>query len=152
MSEAKPGVALAPLPRERAQGGLVGGTVAAVAARSARPADGTALLRHLLEPEVQSGLASAGVLPATASAVRDGAATTAHPWLPIAATGLLAAQPSARTPDGAKLDEILGRHLHDALLDAQRQRTDLRGIATRALAAATAESETYLTRQGGYYR
>lgn len=152
MSAAKPGVALAPLPRERAQGGLVGGSVMAVAARSPRPADGTALLRHLLEPGVQSGLAGEGVLPATARAVRGGAAASAHPWLPVAATGLLAAEPSARTPDGAKLDEILGRHLHDALLDAQRQRTDLRGIATRALAAATAESETYLTRQGGYYR
>ena len=138
-------------PAQTRPGSDMAALLAAVPVHAANPRGGRALVRWLASREAQVSLARAGAPAASREAIADDTARSRHPWLDGLATTAPIALAPPRLPDIAKVSEVLGTRIHDAIVRAQATRRDFALIATEALRGAAAEIETYLTRQGGYY-
>ncbi len=99
-------------------------------------------IRWFAQTDVQIELARAGSLPVKRPAFEDEQAAKKNRLTPVALEQLDAgAEPRPRTPDWAKVEEILGIQLNRALQ---------RGSTGDALDKAAEEARTYLDRQGYY--
>jgi len=55
------------------------------------------------------------------------------------------------TPDEPKMEDILGTHLNEALVQALQQKSNFHSIAQAKLTQAANEITAYLKQQGGYF-
>ncbi len=97
-------------------------------------------LQWFTSDATQREFASRGGIPVRAAILDDPALQQRYPWLPTIHRALDSAVARPRTPAWSKVEEILGQHLHAAVL----------GQATpqAALDAAAAEATAYLKTQG----
>ena len=93
--------------------------------------------------DIQTAFARAGGVPVKVPSFKDPAAVKAHRLLPVALQQLNSgAQPRPRTPDWAKVEEILGTELNKALIAGKG--------GGAALDSAASQATAYLKRQGYY--
>jgi len=86
----------------------------------------------------------------TGTALNDPEAVKAHRWLPAIAQAVNDSVQKPRTPDEPKMEDILGTHLNEALVEAIAAKANYDAIAQKHLTAAAGEITAYLKQQGGY--
>lgn len=120
----------------------IGIFISAVSTSAPNKENAFKFINWFAQDRIQIELARAGSLPVKRSAFEDAAAAEKNRLTPIALAQLDAgAEPRPRTPDWAKVEEILGIELNKAL---QRGSTD------DALDVAAQQATEYLTQQGYY--
>ena len=129
------------VPKQEKAIAQIGIFIAGVPKSAPNKANAIAFLKWYTSPETQAKLAEAGSIPVQAQRLRG--AGSGQPAHPVALKQLDAgAQPRPRTPDWAKVEELLGIELNKALQAGSG--------GGAALDAAAAKVTDYL-KQAGYY-
>ena len=130
------------VPKEVEAKAQIGIFISAVPKAAPNKENALKFVRWFAQSEVQKELARAGSLPVKRSAFEDPQAAEANRLTPVALQQLDAgAEPRPRTPDWARVEEILGIELNRALQ---------RGETGDALDASAEEARSYLEQQGYY--
>jgi multiple sugar transport system substrate-binding protein len=130
------------VPRQEEAKAQVGIFISGVPKSAPNKENALKFIRWFAQDEIQIELARAGSLPVKRTAFEDAQAAEANRLTPVALEQLDAgAEPRPRTPDWARVEEILGIELNRALQ---------RGSTGDALDRAAEEARAYLERQGYY--
>ena len=130
------------VPKKEEAKAQIGIFISAVPKSAPNKENALKFMRWFAQGEIQKELARAGSLPVKRSAFEDPEAAKANRLTPVALEQLDAgAEPRPRTPDWAKVEEILGIQLNKALQ---------RGQTGDALDKAADEAKSYLDQQGYY--
>jgi multiple sugar transport system substrate-binding protein len=114
--------------------------MAGIAASAPNKAGALEFLKWFSSPAVQVRFARAGGAAFRVSALKDAEAQKKCRWLDATLRALTCGVPSPRTSDWSKVEDILGTHLNQALLD--------KGKAKEHLDAAAAEATVFLKGAG----
>ncbi|MBA2536247.1 MAG: extracellular solute-binding protein [Actinobacteria bacterium] len=130
------------VPKQEEAKAQIGIFISAVPKAAPNKENALKFVRWFAQERIQKELARAGSLPVRRSAFEDEQAREANRLTPVALEQLDAgAEPRPRTPDWAKVEEILGIELNKALQ---------RGETGDALDKAAEEAKGYLGQQGYY--
>lgn len=139
-------------PKQERSGPAIGTFICGVASGSKNPQAAVQFLEWFTSSKVQTDFArDGGSAAVTATALHDPQATAQYRWLPAIADAVENSIPKPKTPDEPKMEDILGTHLNEALVEALAARSGFTGIAQKHLTAAGNELTAYLRQQGGYF-
>jgi multiple sugar transport system substrate-binding protein len=145
-------IGMAATPKQEKSGPGIGTFICGVASGSKNPQGAKAFLEWFTSSRVQKQFARTGGSAAvTGSALHDPAAVKKYRWLPAIADAVNNSFPKPKTPDEPKLEDILGTHMNEGLVQAIQQKRNYHQIAQKVLDDAAKEMTSYLKQQGGYF-
>jgi multiple sugar transport system substrate-binding protein len=130
-------------PREKRHASELGNFVMGIAAGSENKAAALKFLEWFTSDATQREFAQRRGVPVRTNVFNDAALQKQYPWLPTIKAALDNGVARPRTPEWAKVEEILGVHLHQAVIGQEN--------ATDALNNAATEVTAYL-KSKGYYK
>jgi multiple sugar transport system substrate-binding protein len=139
-------------PKQEIHGPAIGTFIASVASGAKNPEGAVQFLEWFTSSETQLEFARKyGGAAVTGSALNDPEAVQKHRWLPAIAEAVNTSVQKPRTPDEPKMEDILGTHLNEALVEAIAAKANYDAIAKKHLTAAAGQISDYLKQQGGYF-
>jgi len=143
---------MATTPKQEKHGPAIGTFIASVASGAKNPEGAVQFLEWFTSSKVQLEFARKfGGAAVTGSALTDAEAAASHRWLPAIADSINNSVQKPRTPDEPKMEDILGTHVNEALVEAIAAKANYDAIAQKHLEAAAGEITDYLKQQGGYF-
>jgi multiple sugar transport system substrate-binding protein len=144
-------ISAATTPKQEQHAPPIGTFIASVSSGAKNPAGAVQFLEWFTSDDVQLEFARKyGGAAVTSKALNDPDAVKAHRWLPAIADSVNNSVQKPRTPDEPKMEDILGTHLNEALVEAIAAKANYDAIAQKHLTAAAGEISDYLKKQGGY--
>ncbi len=127
-------------PKQEIHGPAIGTFIASVASGAKNPEGAVQFLEWFTSSETQMEFARKyGGAAVTGSALNDPEAVQKHRWLPAIAEAVNTSVQKPRTPDEPKMEDILGTHLNEALVEAIAAKANYDAIAKKHLTAAAGQ-------------
>jgi multiple sugar transport system substrate-binding protein len=143
---------MAATPSQAKSGPAIGTFICGIASGAKNPQGAKKYLEWFTSPQIQMDFAKTnGSAAVTKSALTDPSIASQFRWLPAIADAVNNSIAKPHTPDEPKMEDILGTHLNEALVQALQQKTNYHSIAQSALTKAGSEITAYLKQQGGYF-
>jgi multiple sugar transport system substrate-binding protein len=145
-------ISAATTPKQEMHAPPIGTFIASVSSGAKNTEGAVQFLEWFTSNDVQLEFARKyGGAAVTGTALNDPEAVKAHRWLPAIADSVNNSVEKPRTPDEPKMEDILGTHLNEALVEAIAAKANYDAIAQKHLTAAAGEITAYLKQQGGYF-
>jgi multiple sugar transport system substrate-binding protein len=139
-------------PKQERSGPAIGTFICGIASGAPNTEGALKFLEWFTSGPVQTDFARTnGSAAVTNTALHDAEATSKARWLPAIADAVNNSIPKPKTPDEPKMEDILGTHLNEALVEAIGKGRDFTAIAQRHLTAAGNEITSFFKQQGGYF-
>jgi multiple sugar transport system substrate-binding protein len=143
---------MAATPSQEKSGPAIGTFICGIAAGAKNTDGAKQFLEWFTSSKVQTDFAREGGSAAvTGSALTDSQAASKYRWLPAIKDAVDNSVPKPKTPDEPKMEDILGTHLNQALVEAIQKKSGFHSIAQSSLTAAASEITAFLKQQGGYF-
>jgi ABC-type glycerol-3-phosphate transport system substrate-binding protein len=143
---------MAATPSQEKSGPAIGTFICGIASGAPNPQGAKKFLEWFTSSSIQTDFAKTnGSAAVTKTALTDPAIAAQYRWLPAIADAVNNSVAKPHTPDEPKMEDILGTHLNEALVQALQQKTNYHSIAQSALTKAASEITAYLKQQGGYF-
>jgi multiple sugar transport system substrate-binding protein len=143
---------MAATPAQEKSGPAIGTFICSIASGAKNPAGAKQFLEWFTSSKVQKDFArDGGSAAVTGSALTDSTAAGKYRWLPAIKDAVDNSVPKPKTPDEPKMEDILGTHLNQALVEAIHKKSGFTDIAQRELTKAANETTAYLKQAGGYF-
>ncbi|MEA2643599.1 MAG: multiple sugar transport system substrate-binding protein [Chloroflexota bacterium] len=143
---------MAATPSQAKSGPAIGTFICGIASGAKNPQGAKKYLEWFTSAQIQMDFAKTnGSAAVTKSALTDPSIASQFRWLPAIADAVNNSIAKPHTPDEPKMEDILGTHLNEALVQALQQKTNYHSIAQSALTKAGSEITAYLKQQGGYF-
>ncbi|HEX8861557.1 MAG TPA: extracellular solute-binding protein [Actinomycetes bacterium] len=139
-------------PKQERSGPAIGTFICGIASGAPNTEGALKFLEWFTSTPVQTDFARTnGSAAVTNTALHDSEAISKARWLPAIADAVNNSIPKPKTPDEPKMEDILGTHLNEALVEAMGGGRDFTGIAKKHLTAAGNEITNFFKQQGGYF-
>jgi maltose-binding protein MalE len=139
-------------PKQERSGPAIGTFICGIASGAPNTEGALKFLEWFTSTPVQTDFARTnGSAAVTNTALHDSEATSKARWLPAIADAVNNSIPKPKTPDEPKMEDILGTHLNEALVEAIGKGSDFTAIARKHLTAAGTEITNFFKQQGGYF-
>jgi len=143
---------MAATPSQEKSGPAIGTFICGVASGAPNPQGAKKFLEWFTSAQIQTDFAKTnGSAAVTKSALTDPTISSQFRWLPAIADAVNNSVAKPHTPDEPKMEDILGTHLNEALVQALQQKGNYHSIAQAKLTQAANEITAYLKQQGGYF-
>jgi multiple sugar transport system substrate-binding protein len=139
-------------PAQEKSGPAIGTFICGIAASAPNTAGAVTFLEWFTSSKIQTQFANTnGSAAVTGSALTDPTAVSKARWLPAIKDAVDNSVPKPRTPDEPQMENILGLHLNNALVQAEKKKSGYAAIAKAELTKGANEIHAFLKQQGGYY-
>jgi len=143
---------MAATPSQEKSGPAIGTFICGIASGAPNPQGAKKFLEWFTSAQIQTDFAKTnGSAAVTKSALTDPSISSQFRWLPAIADAVNNSVAKPHTPDEPKMEDILGTHLNEALVQALQQKSNFHSIAQAKLTQAANEITAYLKQQGGYF-
>ena len=143
---------MAATPSQEKSGPAIGTFICGIASGAPNPQGAKKFLEWFTSAQIQTDFAKTnGSAAVTKSALTDPSISSQFRWLPAIADAVNNSVAKPHTPDEPKMEDILGTHLNEALVQALQQKGNYHSIAQAKLTQAANEITAYLKQQGGYF-
>jgi multiple sugar transport system substrate-binding protein len=143
---------MAATPSQEKSGPAIGTFICGIASGAKNTDGAKQFLEWFTSSKVQTDFAREGGSAAvTKTALEDSQAVGKYRWLPAIKDAVDNSVPKPKTPDEPKMEDILGTHLNQALVQAIQKKSGYHSIAQQSLTAAANEVTAFLKQQGGYF-
>jgi multiple sugar transport system substrate-binding protein len=143
---------MAATPSQEKSGPAIGTFICGIAAGAPNPQGAKKFLEWFTSSPVQIDFAKTnGSAAVTKTALTDATISAQYRWLPAIADAVNNSVAKPRSPDEPKMEDILGTHLNEGLVQALQQKSGYHSIAQSKLTLAANEITAYLKAQGGYF-
>ena len=143
---------MAATPSQEKSGPAIGTFICGIASGAKNPQGAKKYLEWFTSAQIPMDFAKMnGSAAVTKSALTDPSIASQYRWLPAIADAVNNSIAKPHTPDEPKMEDLLGRRLNEALVQAIQQKSGYHSIAQSKLSLAANEITAYLKKQGGYF-